>query len=98
MSDVKGVINIWTKWPPIAMSALAIALLVFAMTTGWERGYKDEGAVAHTWQLLVGLQAPLIVAFIATADWRRPLGVFAILGLQALGLVLAMAPVALFRL
>jgi hypothetical protein len=80
------------------MSLAAIALLVVALTTGWERGYKDEGAVAHTWQLLVGLQAPLILAFLATANWRRPLGIAAILGLQVLGLMLAMAPVAILRL
>jgi hypothetical protein len=80
------------------MSALALALVVLALTTGWERGLKDEGAVAHSWQLLVGLQVPLILAFLASSDWRAPLKIFAILGLQVLGLVLAMAPVALFRL
>jgi hypothetical protein len=80
------------------MSALALALVVLALTTGWERGLKDEGAVAHSWQLLVGLQVPLILAFLASSNWRAPLRIFTILGLQVLGLVLAMAPVALFRL
>ncbi len=98
MADAKGAINRWSGWVPIAMSVAAIALLIAALATGWEHGAKDEGVVAHSWQLLVGLQVPLIVAFLATADWRRPLGIFAILGLQVLGLVLAMAPVALLRL
>ena len=98
MAGAKGVINSWVGWLPIAMSAAAIALLAFALTTGWERGAKDEGVVAHSWQLLVGLQVPLIVAYVATANWRRPLGVLGILGLQVLGLVLAMAPVAILRL
>jgi hypothetical protein len=98
MIQAKGVINRWSGWAPIAMSAAAVALLIVAVTTGWERGAKDEGAVAHSWQLLVGLQIPLIVAFVATADWRRPRGPIAILGLQILGLLLAMAPVALLRL
>ena len=98
MTDTKGVINTWTGWAPIAMSAAAISLLIFALISGWERGAKDEGAVAHSWQLLVGLQVPLIVAFVATANWRRPLGVLAILGLQVLGLVVAMAPVAILKL
>jgi len=99
MTDSKGVINTWAGWIPIVMSVAAIALLILALTTGWGKGPPgDEGAAAHLWQLLVGLQVPLIVAFLATADWRRPLRIFAILGLQVLGLLVAMAPVALLRL
>lgn len=99
MADAKGVINAWSGWVPVAMSAAAIALLVLALTTGWGKGPPgDEGAAAHLWQLLVGLQVPLILVFLATANWRRPLGIFAILGLQVLGLLVAMAPVALLRL
>ena len=97
MAGAKAVINRWVGWIPIAMSVAAIALLIVAFTTGWERGSKDEGVVAHSWQLLVGLQVPLIVAFVATANWRRAPGVLGILGLQVLGLVLAMAPVAILR-
>lgn len=98
MADARWVISRWSGWLPIAMSALALALVILALTTGWERGLKDEGAVAHSWQLLVGLQVPLILAFLASSDWRAPLRIFAIFGLQVLALVLAMAPVALFRL
>jgi hypothetical protein len=83
---------------PIVMSAAAILLLIVALTTGWERGLKDEGVVAHTWQLLVGLQVPLIVAFLATADWRQPAGIVKVLALQGVLLVLAMAPVAILHL
>lgn len=99
MTNAKNVINVWSGWIPIAMSVLAIALLVLAMTTGWGQGPPgDEGAAAHLWQLLVGLQIPLIVGYLATADWRRPLGIMTILGLQILGLALAITPVALFNL
>jgi len=98
MADAKGAINSWSGWVPIAMSALAMGLLVFAFATGGKGPPGDEGAAAHLWQLLLGLQVPLIVVFLATSDWRRLLRVFAILGLQVLGLVLAMAPVALLRL
>jgi len=97
MADAKHAINVWTGRAPLVMSAAAIALLIVALTTGWERGAKDEGAVAHSWQLLVGLQIPLIVAFLATADWRRPVGVAGMVGLQVLGLALAMAPVAILK-
>jgi hypothetical protein len=82
----------------MVMSGLAILLLAIALSTGWERGYKDEGAVAHTWQLLIGLQIPLILAFVATADWRKPMGPLRVLALQGVLLALAMAPVAILHL
>ena len=93
-----GFIQTLGRRGPLVMSAAAILLLITALVTGWERGLKDEGAVAHTWQLLIGLQLPLIAAFVATADWRRPLGVVKVLALQAGALALAMAPVAMLRL
>ncbi len=98
MVEAKGVINRWSGRAPMVMSAAAMAVLVLSLTTGWGRGSGDEGAAAHSWQLLVGLQIPLILAFAATANWRQPRGPIAILGLQILGLLLAMAPVAILRL
>ena len=99
MVEAKRTVNVWSGWIPVALSAAAIADLVLALTTGWGQGlHGDEGAAAHLWQLFVGLQVPLILAFLVTADWRRPLGVMALLGLQVLGLVLSMAPVALLHL
>ncbi len=86
------------RWGPIALSAAAILLLLTALATGWERGLKDEGVVAHLWQISIALQIPLVVLFLATADWRRPGGVAKIFALQVAALGLAMAPVALFRL
>jgi len=83
---------------PIVMSVLAILLLAFAFATGWGQGHGDEGAAAHLWQLLIGGQAPFVLGFLATADWdrwRRVAGPFA---LQVGALVLALAPVAYFRL
>ena len=86
------------RWGPIILSAAALALLVFALSTGWERGLKDEGAVAHGWQVLMVLQLPLILAFVSTANWRRPRDVAKILALQVVAFTAALAPVALLRL
>lgn len=83
---------------PVVMSALALLIVLVVFTTGWERGLKDEGAAAHLWQLLVVFQLPLVLAFLTTADWRRPFQVGRILALQAAALALAFAPVALLRL
>lgn len=83
---------------PILMSAAALAIVGFVVLTGWQRHLPDEGAAAHIFQILVVAQAPLIMMFLGTADWRRtrrPLGVIAV---QGAALVLALGAVALFHL
>ena len=82
------------KWGPLGLSVVATLLVLGVASTGWERGLKDEGAAAHIWQGLMVLQLPLIGLFLATADWRRPMAVARMAALQALALLLALAPVA----
>lgn len=77
---------------------MAFLLVAAALVTGWEKGLKDEGAVAHIFQLLIMAQAPLIVLFLATANWRRLPRVAGSLALQVVALVVAFGPVAYFRL
>ena len=83
---------------PVILSLGALILAVTVIATGWERGLKDEGAAAHLFQLLIAAEAPLIAAFLATADWRRPAVVARAAACQAAALGLALAPVALFQL
>ncbi|HEY2179191.1 MAG TPA: hypothetical protein VGH15_11460 [Caulobacteraceae bacterium] len=83
---------------PVILSLAALALVIAAVTLGWERGETDEGAVAHTWQLLIAAQAPLVVGFLMTADWAAPGRAARTLALQAAALIAALAPVALLRL
>jgi hypothetical protein len=82
--------NRLTGFAPVVTSGLAALLVFYVLVTGWER----KGAAAHIWQLLVVAQAPLILAFLATARWERPMGVAKVIGLQVAGLALAMIPVA----
>ena len=72
--------------------------MLFALVTGWERGEKDEGAVAHLFQLLIVAQGPFILGFVVTADWRRAPRAGRALALQAVALGAALAPVAILRL
>ena len=83
---------------PIILSLLALLLVAVAIVTGWERGLKDEGAVAHTFQLLIVAQAPLIALFLGTADWTRVKRVAGSLAVQVAALALALSPVAILRL
>lgn len=83
---------------PIVLSLTAFGLLIVAVLTGWEKGYADEGAAAHIFQLLIVAEVPFILVFVATAEWKRVVRVAGLLALQAAALVLALAPVALFKL
>ncbi len=54
------------------MSALAFALVIIAVTTGWQTKQPDEGMAARLFQLLIFTQPLVILAFLATANWKRP--------------------------
>ena len=75
---------------PVAMSLLALAVLLTWLVMGWERGRTDEGVGAHLFQLLVFGQLPLIVLSLALADWSRPKRAALWAGLQACALALPM--------
>ena len=51
----------------------------------------DEGVRAHLFQLSLGAMAPLGLAYLATADWRRPAGALVALCAPALLVAIAMA-------
>jgi hypothetical protein len=83
---------------PIVLSLTAFGVVMVAVLTGWEKGYTDEGSVAHIFQLLIVAQVPFILVFVATAEWKRVVRVVGLIALQAAALVLALAPVAFFKL
>jgi hypothetical protein len=49
----------------------------------------DEGTAAHLFQLAIVLLAPVGLAFLVTADWRRPQEVARRLALPAVALIVA---------
>lgn len=83
---------------PIVLSLMAFGVVMVAVLTGWEKGYADEGAMAHIFQLLIVAEVPFILVFVATAEWNRVVRVAGLIALQAAALVLAFAPVAFFKL
>ena len=83
---------------PVVMSVLAFAIVLLAVSTGWGMVPGDEGAAAHIFQILIVLQMPLILAFLATADWRKWRWVTGRMVLRAAAIVLAFSPVAYFKL
>ena len=88
-----------SAWIPIAMSLAALALVLgYLAIYGIPRSGGDENATAHTWQLLMAGQFPIIAYFalswLPKARWKAA----PVLLLQAVAFVAALAPVYLLRL
>ena len=83
---------------PIGLSLLAFGVAMVAVLTGWETGNADEGAAAHIFQISIVAEVPFILVHVITADWKRRGGVAGLIWFQAAALVLALAPVAYFKL
>lgn len=76
-------------WSPLIMSALAVMVVLSGADPHAPPG--DEGPKAHIFQLLLILQLPIIVTFIATGrpiQWRE---IFHALSWQMLGWLAAAA-------
>ena len=58
-----------------AKAILFLSLLaLLAVLSGYTRPLQpDEGAAAHIFQISIVALAPLILVFLATADWRQPM-------------------------
>jgi hypothetical protein len=85
---------------PMAMSiaALAIVLGSIAASSGVVVRDADEGAAAHIWQLLMGLQVPILVFFAIKWLPRAPRQALYVLALQACVALAAFAPVYFLKL
>lgn len=92
-------------WVPLALAAAALLFLGGWVLTGphapnlvAEHGVvrEDEGVAAHVWQLLMLAQLLAIAVFAARWLPRAPRSAAVMLGLQALGIVAAALPVALW--
>jgi hypothetical protein len=72
---------------------VVIVLSVIALITvlsGYTRPAEpDEGTAAHIFQLSIAALLPIILLFLATADWRQPLRSTRPLALPAAALVFA---------
>lgn len=83
---------------PLAMSFAALATVLIAVAVIGIRQEPDEGTAAHIWQLLMGLQLPIIAFFALKWLPRAPRQTLYILVLQACAGLAALAPVYLLKL
>ena len=87
-----------SAWLPMAMSLVALALVISHVATVGAVREADEGTAAHLWQLLMAGQIPVIVYFVIKWRPRRPRQAILILALQAGAGLAASVPVFLLGL
>jgi hypothetical protein len=82
---------------PIAMSAVALAIVIgYAARFGTAR-QADEGTAAHLWQLLLAGQVPVVAFFAIKWLPREPRKALQVLALQLVAALAAMFPVWWFQ-
>jgi hypothetical protein len=83
---------------PVAMSVAALTLVLFSVAIFGATREADEGATAHLWQLLIAGQLPVIAFFVIKWVPRTPRSALAVLALQAVVFLAALAPVYILEL
>jgi hypothetical protein len=85
-------------WIPIALSMAALTLVLSYVGLFGALRNPDEGGAAHTWQLLMGIQLPVIAFFMAKWLGQAPKQALQVIALQAAAALTAIAPVWFFKL
>ena len=80
------------------MSIAALSLVLGHIAIFGAARQADEGAAAHVWQLLMAGQIPVITVFATKWLPRTPGPALLVLGLQAVAVLAAAAPVFLLNL
>ncbi len=87
-----------SAFAPILMSLVALSLVILHIALYGSAREADEGTVAHLWQLLMGLQIPIIAFFAIRWLPVAPRPAMPVLALQFVAGVAAAAPVCYFHL
>jgi hypothetical protein len=82
-----------TAWLPVTMSLAALATVLIHIVRFGVARQVDEGTSAHLWQILMAGQLPIIALFAIKWLPRNPKPAFAVLALQAVAGLAALAPV-----
>jgi hypothetical protein len=78
---------------PVIMSLTALTLVLIHIAHFGAGREPDEGPTAHLWQLLMGLQLPVLAFFAIKWLPRAPRQTLYVMGLQAGAVLASVAPV-----
>jgi hypothetical protein len=96
--DVKTMMRKPSAFLPVAFSLAALALAVGHVAMFGVVREADEGAAAHSFQLLMGAQAPIAAFFAIKWLPRCPRQALPVIALQVGAALAALAPVFYFNL
>ncbi len=82
--------------PPVMSLSALITVGIYVAAYGVAR-QADEGTAAHIWQLLMAAQIPIILFFAIKWLPREPIRALAVLTIQGVAALAALAPVYLLR-
>ena len=80
-------------WLPVAMSLVALTVVLGHIALFGTAREADEGAAAHIWQLLMTAQFPVVAFFALKWLPRAPRQALPVLALQVAAALVALAPV-----
>jgi hypothetical protein len=83
---------------PVSMSLIALALVLGYVALFGVVHEADEGAAAHIWQLLMGVQVPIMAFFAIKYVPQKPKQALLVLALQIVAALTACAPVFFLKL
>ncbi len=83
---------------PVAMSVIALSLVLSHIAIFGAAREADEGTTAHLWQILMPGQLPILAFFAIRWLPRAPRQTLYVLGLQAGAVLASIAPVVYFNL
>jgi hypothetical protein len=98
MTDMNATIKRPSAFLPVAMSLVALALVLSHIALFGVVHEADEGAAAHIWQILMVAQVPIIAFFAIKYVLQRPKQALLVLALQIVAALAACAPVFFFKL
>ena len=96
-NNLSGTLKHPSAFLPIAMSLLAIAVIVVHITFHGTAPQADEGTSAHLWQLLIAGQLPIVAFFAIRWFPVAPSHAAFVLILQAAAALAALGPVYLLH-
>ena len=98
MTNMNATIRQPSAFLPVAMSLVALALVLGHIALFGVAHEADEGVAAHIWQILMAVQVPIIAFFAIKYLLQRPKQVLLILALQIVAALIACTPVFFFKL
>jgi hypothetical protein len=98
MANMNSTLRQPSAFLPVAMSLVALIVVLSHLALFGVVHEADEGAAAHIWQILMAVQLPIIGFFIIKHLRQKPKQVLPVLALQITAALTACAPVFFLKL